>query len=257
MKNTSVVVAVLTVAGTLTLPSCSEDREPASSGVAPLGSEPMAAGDGAMMPGQPAGDAPGAAVVMAGPSGSEGPPASIALGGPAVPGDMSGAQPPQPPVAAVACDESTVGGSSPNTLSVNVGAAQQPVGKELFGVLMETLGRDVNGGLYVGRTSPIPNTNGLRNDIVQGFAEAGVGLVQWPGGCAANNYNWAPNTNPANTMGTDLFMQFVQLIGAEPYLTGRPTAANAQSNADWVRYINANPDHPEWNLKYFKINNEV
>jgi len=159
---------------------------------------------------------------VAGPSGAEGPPASVPLEGPAAPGDMPAAEQPQPPVVVVACDESTVGGNSPNTLSVNVSAAQQPVGKELFGVLMETLGRDVNGGLYVGRTSPIPNTNGLRNDIVQGFAEAGVGIVQWPGGCAANNYNWAPNTNPANTMGTDLFMEFTTTIGAEPYLTGRP-----------------------------------
>jgi alpha-N-arabinofuranosidase len=258
MKNASVVVTVLTVSATLTaLTSCSDDKEPSPGNVASLAGDPMGGGDSAMMPGQSAGAAPGPAMAMAGPGATEGPPASVSLQGPAGPGDMPGAGQPRPPLMVVACDESSVGGSSPNTLSVNVSAAQQPVGKELFGVLMETLGRDVNGGLYVGRTSPIPNTDGLRDDIVQGFAEAGVGIVQWPGGCAANNYNWAPNTNPTNTMGTDLFMQFVQTIGAEPYLTGRPNAANAQSNADWVRYINDNPEHPEWNLKYFKVGNEV
>jgi alpha-N-arabinofuranosidase len=257
MKNVSVGVAVLTAAGTLAaLTSCSGDEQPSRSGVASLGGDPMGAEGSATMPGQPAGVTPAPGMVTPGPSGTEGPPASVPLQGPVGPGAMPGAEPPPRPVA-VACDESTVGGSGPNTLSVDVNAARQPVGKELFGVLMETLGRDINGGLFVGRNSPIPNTDGLRNDIVQGFAEAGVGLVQWPGGCAANNYNWVPNTNPTNTMGTDLFMQFVETIGAEPYLTGRPNAANAQSNADWVSYINDNPEHPEWTLKYFKVGNEV
>jgi alpha-N-arabinofuranosidase len=194
-------------------------------------------------------------------SSTEGQPVVGGLDVPTAPAGSDGADtppasdPPVPPV--IVCDESTIGGDAPNTLAVDVEAAQQIIPKEIFGVLMETLGRDVNGGLFVGRNSPIANTNGLRNDIVQGFVEAGVGTVQWPGGCAANNYDWAANTNPANTMGTDLFMEFAQTIGAEPYITGRPNAADANSNRDWVRYINDNPAHPEWTLKYFKVGNEV
>ena len=157
----------------------------------------------------------------------------------------------------VECDESVVGGSAPSTLTVHVGGAENVIPKEIFGVLLEILGNNVNNGVYVGAGSSIPNTRGVRDDIIEGFQEAGVGAIQWPGGCAANNYNWQPNVNPVNTMGTDLFMDFAQWVGAEPYLVGRPQADFAESNRQWVEYINDNPDHPEWNLKYFKVGNEV
>jgi alpha-N-arabinofuranosidase len=162
-----------------------------------------------------------------------------------------------PPTGAVECDESAVGGSAPNTLSVNVNTPATVIPKEIFGVLLEVLGNNVNNGIFVGANSPIANTRGIRNDIIEGFKEAGVGAIQWPGGCAANNYNWQPNVNPINTMGTDLFMDFSLMVGAEPYLVGRPAPQFAQSNRDWIEYVNNNPDHPEWNLKYFKVGNEV
>jgi alpha-L-arabinofuranosidase len=154
------------------------------------------------------------------------------------------------------CEESTVP-TSPNTLGVNVATATQVVPKEIFGVLMEILGNNINNGIYVGRNSAIPNTNGIRNDIIAGFREAGVGAVEWPGGCAANNYNWEPNVNPSNTMGTDLFMQFATTIGAEPILAGRPNSTYADSNRRWLEYVNNNTAHPEWNVKWFKVGNEV
>jgi alpha-N-arabinofuranosidase len=154
------------------------------------------------------------------------------------------------------CEESTVP-ASPNTASVNTAAPTHVIPKEIFGVLMEILGNNINNGIYVGRNSAIPNTNGIRNDIIAGFREAGVGAVEWPGGCAANNYNWEPNLNPSNTMGTDLFMQFATTIGAEPILAGRPNSTYADSNRRWLEYVNNNSAHPEWNVKWFKVGNEV
>jgi len=155
-----------------------------------------------------------------------------------------------------ACDESTIG-SSPNTLGVNVSTAAQPVHKEIFGLLMEILGNDINNGIFVGKSSSIPNTNGIRNDIIEGFKEAGVGAIEWPGGCAANNYNWENNKNPPNTMGVDGFMDFATAVGAEPVLVGRPKPEFAESNKRWIEYVNNNSSHPEWSVKYFKIGNEV
>src|SRR5512145_2590282 len=130
---------------------------------------------------------------------------------------------------AVACDASTIG-TSPNTLSVAVDSAQTVVPKEIFGLLMEILGKDINGGIYVGKASSIPNTNGIRNDIIAGFKEAGVGAIEWPGGCAANGYNWEKNTNPSDTMGTDGCMDFALAVRAEPVLVGRPKPEFAASN---------------------------
>jgi len=154
------------------------------------------------------------------------------------------------------CEESSVA-ESPRSLGVDVDGASVPVPKEIFGLLMETLGNDVNNGVWVGTSSAIPNTAGVRNDIIEGMKEAGVGAIEWPGGCAANNFNWEANKNPSNTMGVDRFMDFVTEIGAEPVLVGRPSSQYAASNRAWVEYVNNNPDHPEWRLKYFKIGNEV
>lgn len=168
-----------------------------------------------------------------------------------------GAESASPPTGIVACDESAVSANAPNTLSVDVKGPTTVIPREIFGVLLEILGNNINNGIYVGPDSAIPNTRGVRNDIIEGFREAGIGAVQWPGGCAANNYNWQPNVNPINTMGTDLFMDFAQWVDAEPYLVGRPQAEFAASNREWVEYVNDNPAHPEWNLKYFKVGNEV
>ena len=291
MKNSLVAFAVLGSAAALT--SCSDGRGPSSNLVPSFGDSTGdsatedapegTCGDGVVDPGETCdpsdlgdgnaekpspvqmpqsesttGTVTEGPAVVEGIDGSDG-----AAGGdaPATADDPESSDVPEsieePVEPAVVCDESAIITDSPNTLTVDVDAAQQLVHKEIFGVLMETLGRDVNGGIYVGRGSNIPNTDGLRNDIIQGFRDAGVGIVQWPGGCAANNYNWEPNTNPANTMGTDLFMEFCEAIDAEPYLTGRPDDAFAQSNRRWIEYVNDNPDHPEWNLKYFKVGNEV
>jgi len=205
------------------------------------------------------GDAPGTAGTSnaAGAGGTPtpgNPTGSNSMEGNPTPGGIMGGT---PPTGVVACDESAIGGTAPNTLSVDVKGATTVIHKEIFGVLLEILGNNINNGIYVGTGSAIPNTRGIRNDIIEGFKEAGVGAIQWPGGCAANNYNWQTNLNPVNTIGTDLFMDFAQSVGAEPYLVGRPQAQYADSNRQWVEYINNNPEHPEWNLKYFKVGNEV
>ena len=154
------------------------------------------------------------------------------------------------------CDENDIP-DSPNTLGVSITTAEHVVSKEIFGLLMETLGNDVNNGVWVGTNSSIPNTAGVRNDIIEGMREAGVGAIEWPGGCAANNFNWEANLSPSNTMGVDRFMDFTVETGAEAVLVGRPSSQYADSNRQWIEYVNNNSSHPEWNLKYFKIGNEV
>jgi alpha-N-arabinofuranosidase len=154
------------------------------------------------------------------------------------------------------CTAAVMNGTAPSTLSVDVDSAQTVISNGIFGLLMERLGRDINGGLYVGGNSSTPNTNGMRNDIIDGFKEAGVGMIEWPGGCAANNYNWSP-PNPSNDLGTDQYMALSSMLGIEPYLAGAGTASGASANLDWLTYVNDNSDHPDWNVKYFKIGNEV
>ena len=122
---------------------------------------------------------------------------------------------------------------------------------------MERLGKNWNGGIFVGTSSAIPNTNGMRNDVIDAFKEAGVGMIEWPGGCAAGSYNWSANKNPSNDVGTDRYMQLCQLLGIPPMIAGPGTSAAAANNLAWVQYINNNATHPEWTLNHFKIGNEV
>lgn len=151
---------------------------------------------------------------------------------------------------------STSTGTAANTLTVNVDSAQVVIAKEIFGVLMERVARSIQGGLYVGTQSTIPNTNGLRNDMIQGFKDIAVGAIEWPGGGAANTYDWT-TTNPSNDMGTDLFMQFISLVGATPILVGKYDATSASSNLKWLTYIHNNPSHPDWYVPFFKVGNEA
>lgn len=150
-------------------------------------------------------------------------------------------------------------GFSQSSVTFNVNTATDTVQKEMFGVLMERLGRQwgngSNGGIYVGTASTIPNTNGMRNDVISGFVDCGVGAIQWPGGCAATSYNWSP-PNPANDVGTDRFIQFCQLTGATPLFCGPRDAAS--SNLAWVRHIDSQMNSRGMgNLKWFKDGNEV
>jgi len=43
--------------------------------------------------------------------------------------------------------------------------------------------------IYVGEDSPTPNTNGMRNDVVQALRQIRVPLLRWPGACFADRYH--------------------------------------------------------------------
>jgi alpha-N-arabinofuranosidase len=100
-----------------------------------------------------------------------------------------------------------VNGFAQNTLTVNVDQATAPIQKTIYSGLLERLGRCINGGIYVGTNSSIPNVHGMRKDIIAGFKECGIEGLQWPSTCAANAYAWNTSTNPSNDMGTDHFFE--------------------------------------------------
>jgi alpha-N-arabinofuranosidase len=147
-------------------------------------------------------------------------------------------------------------GFSQSSITFNVDGATAVVPQEIFGLLMERLGRqwDGQGAIFVGTNSSTPNTNGMRNDVIEGFKECGIGCAQWPGGCAANGYNWSSNKNPSNAVGVDRFIQFCKLTGAEAFISLKPTGNDAASNEAFVKYIINDLNYP---LKWVKIGNEI
>lgn len=148
-----------------------------------------------------------------------------------------------------------INGFSQSTVTFNLDGATATINKEIFGLLMERLGRQwTNNGIFVGTASTIPNTNGMRNDVIEGFKDCGVGAMQWPGGCAANGFSWNTNKKPSSDVGVDRFIQFCQLTGAEAIISAKPTGNDAASNYAFIQYILDSLKYP---LKWVKIGNEV
>lgn len=155
----------------------------------------------------------------------------------------------------------------------------------LHGHFIEHLGGCVEGGLWVGEDSAIPNTDGVRNDVVQALKGVGAPVLRWPGGCFADDYRWRDGIGPRgsrprrinihwgqtiehNGFGTHEFMTTCRAIGAKPYLAGNVGSGTPQELRDWVEYCNfpggttlseeriANGDAEPFGVEYWGVGNE-
>ena len=137
-------------------------------------------------------------------------------------------------------------------LSVDVSATGAKIDRNIFGQFAEHLGNGVYEGIWVGPDSSIPNTRGIRNDVVAALKEIKVPNVRWPGGCFADEYHWRKGIgaqrlatlNPnwggvvePNTFGTHEFMDFLGQIGAEAYLSANVGSGTPQEAAEWLEYL--------------------
>jgi alpha-L-arabinofuranosidase len=137
-------------------------------------------------------------------------------------------------------------------LSIDAGKPGAKIDRNLFGQFAEHLGTGVYEGVWVGPDSPIPNTRGIRNDVVAALKALKVPNVRWPGGCFADEYHWRkgigrnrPATlNPnwggviePNSFGTHEFLDFVEQIGSEAYLSVNIGSGTPQEAAEWLEYL--------------------
>jgi len=167
--------------------------------------------------------------------------------------------------------------------------ADQPgdtVSRNIFGQFAEHLGYGIYGGIWVGEDSKIPNTRGYRNDVVAALKELHVPVVRWPGGCFADEYYWRDGVGPRdkrrvkvnthwggvtepNSFGTHEFMDFAELIGTDPYVSGNVGSGSPREMAEWVEYMTFPKDSSlaeerrrngrdtPWKLPYFGVGNEL
>src|SRR5437867_9543072 len=120
------------------------------------------------------------------------------------------------------------------TLVIHADQPGPTISKNIYGQFSEHLGHCIYEGIWVGEESPIPNTRGIRNDVVAALKALKVPVLRWPGGCFADEYHWRkgigsrrPATlNPnwggviePNTFGTHEFMDFIGQIGSQAYLS--------------------------------------
>lgn len=164
--------------------------------------------------------------------------------------------------------------------------AKSVINKNIYGHFAEHLGHCIYEGLYVGDTNRvIPNTAGVRNDVIAALIKLKVPLLRWPGGCFADTYHWKDGVGPKkdrpsminkwwggvtedNSFGTNDFLNLCERIGAEPYLAGNVGSGTVQELSQWIEYVNgegspmaawrkANGRDKPWNVKYFGVGNET
>jgi alpha-L-arabinofuranosidase len=174
-----------------------------------------------------------------------------------------------------------------NTIAINAQDAKYIINKNIYGHFAEHLGSCIYNGFYVGDTSKaIPNTNGVRNDIIAALKKLKVGTLRWPGGCFADTYHWKDGIGPKdkrpaivnkwwggvtedNSFGTHDFLNMCEQIEATPYLAGNIGSGTVQELIDWVQYVNNDTKSPmsdlrktngrdkAWNVKYWGVGNEA
>ena len=156
--------------------------------------------------------------------------------------------------------------SAQTTITLHADSAKQTINKNIYGHFAEHLGHGIYGGFFVGDSSQIPNTNGVRNDIIAALRKLKIPNLRWPGGCFADTYHWKDGIGPQskrptmvnkwwggvtedNSFGTHDFLNMCKELGAEPYLAGNVGSGTVQELADWVQYVNFDGISPMSNLR--------
>ena len=159
------------------------------------------------------------------------------------------------------------------------------VNRNIYGHFAEHLGRGIYEGIWVGPDSPIPNTRGIRNDVVAALKQLRIPVLRWPGGCFADEYHWKDGIGPRekrpaminthwggvvenNHFGTHEFMDLVDLLGTNAYISGNVGSGTVQEMMEWVEYLTSGASSPmanlrrqngrdkAWRVPYFGIGNE-
>jgi alpha-N-arabinofuranosidase len=164
-------------------------------------------------------------------------------------------------------------------LAFKAGAASDNARLEIFSTGSESF--------RVGTVSLMPadNVEGFRADVLNLLKKLNAPVYRWPGGNFASGYNWKdgigdpdrrpPRKNPAwqgiehNDVGLHEFLRFMELVGADPYITVNSGQGSETLAADEVEYANGSAEtamgkwrtqngrSEPWKVKFWSIGNEM
>jgi alpha-L-arabinofuranosidase len=171
------------------------------------------------------------------------------------------------------------------TLSIRLDQPGAIINRNIYGQFAEHLGRLIYEGIWVGENSSIPNTHGLRNDVLTALKELHVPVLRWPGGCFADEYHWRDGIGPrdkrprrpnaswggvdTNAFGTHEFLDLCELLGADAYINGNVGSGSPQEMMEWIEYMTSDADSDlanlrrtngrdkPWKIPYFAVGNET
>ena len=171
------------------------------------------------------------------------------------------------------------------TLVVRADQPKSTINRNIYGHFAEHLGRMIYDGIWVGEDSSIPNTRGLRNDVVGALKKLNIPVLRWPGGCYADEYHWKDGVGPrdkrprrinswwgnvveTNAFGTHEFMDLCEMLGADAYVGINVASGTPQEAMEWVEYLTSATDSTlanlrrqngrdkPWKVPYFAVGNE-
>jgi Alpha-L-arabinofuranosidase len=170
-------------------------------------------------------------------------------------------------VSAAATEPVSTGADSTGTrLVIHADQGTNVINKNIYGHFAEHLGRCIYEGIWVGPDSPIPNTRGIRNDVVAALKAIKIPVLRWPGGCFADEYHWKDGIGPRekrpaminthwggvvenNHFGTHEFMDLCEQLGTDAYICGNVGSGTVQEMMEWVEYLTSSADSPMANLR--------
>jgi len=125
--------------------------------------------------------------------------------------------------------------------------------RRLLGGFLEHVGRAVYSGVFQ-PDSPLADAQGFRTDVAAEIRNLGVPIIRYPGGNFVSGYDWldgvgpgnqrpvvldrAWNSKETNQFGTNEFVRWCQLVGAEPMLVFNLGTGSEEMAAALVEYCN-------------------
>jgi alpha-N-arabinofuranosidase len=163
------------------------------------------------------------------------------------------------------------------------------ISPNIHGHFTENLGGVIYDGVWVGENSKVPNQYGIRSALIEQLRKIKAPVIRWPGGCFADSYDWRDGVGPRekrprrtnypqspqihkydlNQFGTDDFVRFCRLTGAEPYLAANLRSLPGEEFDRWIEYCNspegstsladlrkAGGSPQPFNVRYWGVGNE-
>jgi alpha-N-arabinofuranosidase len=171
------------------------------------------------------------------------------------------------------------------SIVLNIDQSKDTISRHIYGQFSEHLGHGIYGGIWVGPNSSIPNTRGIRNDVVTALKRVQIPNLRWPGGCFADEYHWMDGIGPRdkrprmvnthwggvvedNSFGTHEFMDLCEQLGTEPYICGNVGSGSVEEMSKWVEYLTFDGESPmaklraqngrekPWKVRFWGVGNE-
>ena len=173
---------------------------------------------------------------------------------------------------------------APAIIKIDIDRTIDKVDPNIYGAFVEPIRTIVYGSIY-DPESPFADKNGFRQDFIDLMKELNIRNVRWPGGNFVSVYNWEDGIGPkdqrpakqdlawnqveSNQVGTDEYVKFCKLIGADNFLCINAGTGTLDDARNWVEYCNGeegtyyadlrvkNGNEEPFDIKYVGLGNEI